>query len=115
MASKDKGESKSKPKKAGASKAKAEAAAPKKAVADLYRIPRESKWARAAQYAGVLALVGGVMSAVAWNSDSHRFAFSWLFAIMTVLAMALGSLFFVIVQHITQAAWSVAFRRMPET
>jgi MFS family permease len=113
MASKDKGESKSsKAKKA--SKA-AEPVAHPKSAGELYRIPRDSGWARAAQYAGVLAAVGVVLSLVAHNSDPQRFAFSWLFAIMTVLAIALGSLFFVIVQHITQAGWSVALRRTPET
>ena len=114
MASKDKGESKSsKGKKA--EKASEPAAPAKKAGADLYRIPRDSGWARAAQYSAVLAAVGVVLSLVAHGTDPDRFAFSWLFAIMTVLAVALGCLFFVIVQHITQAGWSVALRRTPET
>ncbi|MFO0680614.1 MAG: hypothetical protein U0234_01120 [Sandaracinus sp.] len=111
MASKDKGA-----KTASADKKGSKAEAPAKKPADgLYRIPRESGWARAAQYSAVLAVVGLVLSLVAWNSDSHRFAFSWLFAIMSVLAVGLGSLFLVVVQHITMSGWSVVIRRTSET
>jgi hypothetical protein len=118
MASKDKGETKSS-KKAGKGAAEkpaaAKAAAPKKAAADLYRIPRDSGWARAAQYSGVLALVGIVLSLWLWNSDSHRFAFSWLFAVMTFLAISLGSMFLLLFQHITMGHWGIVIRRTHET
>ncbi len=110
MASKDKGEKSAAEKSPGGKGASA-----KKPAESLYRIPRESGWARAAQYAAVLAVVGLVLSLVAWNSDSHRFAFSWLFAIMSVLAIGLGSLFLVVVQHITMSGWSVVVRRTSET
>jgi len=113
MASKDTGDKKS-GKKAGASKA--EKAAPKSgATADLYRIPRESGWARAAQYAGVLGGLGLLASAFLWSGDSHRFAFSWLFAVMTFLAMSLGSMFLLLFQHITLAHWGIVVRRTHET
>ncbi len=111
MAGKD--TDKNSPKKAG--KGASEKPLAKKPAADLYRIPRESGWARAAQYCGVLGLVGGVLSAVAWNSDPHRFAFSWLFAILVFLAISLGSLFLAVVQHITMARWGVVIRRTHET
>ena len=118
MASKEKSD---KPKKASGEKASAEkasaekASAAKKSSADLYRIPRDSGWARAAQYAGVLGVLGLVASAFLWNSDSHRFAFSWLFGVMTFLPISLGSLFLLLFQHITMGRWGIVVRRMHET
>lgn len=111
MASKEKGE-----KKPG--KAAEQAAAPKaaaKPTADLYRIPRESGWARAAQYAGVLGGLGVAASLFLWNGDSHRFAFSWLFAVMVFLAISLGSMFLMLFQHITMGHWGIVVRRTHET
>jgi hypothetical protein len=60
---------------------------------------------------GVLGLVG---AGVGYMSDPRRFAFSWLFAFITVLMVALGALFFVLVQHLTSAGWSVTVRRTAE-
>lgn len=115
MASKEKDEKKSS-KKAGKGAAEKPAAAkPAKPAGELYRIPRDSGWARAAQYAGVLGAVGVVLSLWLWNSDSHRFAFSWLFAVMTFLAISLGSMFLLLFQHITQGHWGIVVRRTHET
>lgn len=88
--------------------------AEKKANPDSYRIPRGSGWANAWKLAAAVGAFGVVLSAVAWANDPHRFAFSWLFAFITVLAVALGSLFFVIIQHMSGASWSVSWRRVPE-
>jgi hypothetical protein len=52
----------------------------------------------------------GVMS----SSDPKRFAFSYLFAFYVFLTIALGSLFFVLVQRLTVAGWSVTVRRPAE-
>ncbi len=82
--------------------------------AESYRIPREAGWANAWKLALGVGVLGLAMSAAAYSSDPHRFAFSWLFAFMTVLAVALGCLFFVIVQHMSGASWSVSWRRVPE-
>src|SRR5688500_3047933 len=78
-------------------------ATPAKAAGERYRLPRDGGWARAWQYAAVLGGVGGVGSLIAWNAQPERFAFSWLFAFMTFLAIALGSLFIVIFQHLSGA------------
>lgn len=86
----------------------------KKVSPERYRIPREAGWANAWKLAAGVGVLGIAMSAMAWSSDPHRFAFSWLFAFMAVLAIALGSLFFVIVQHMSGASWSVSWRRVPE-
>lgn len=60
---------------------------------------------------GVLGLVG---AGAGFAIDPRRFAFSWLFAFVTVLALALGSLFFVLIQRLTSAGWSVTVRRTAE-
>ena len=63
--------------------------------------------------AGVgVAGLGGAFALGA--SDSKRFAFAYLFAFATFFAISLGSLFFVIVQHLTSAGWSVTVRRGAE-
>ena len=87
----------------------------KKPAADLYRIPRDSGWARAARYALVVFGVGALMSGFLWSTDSHRFAFSWLFAVMTFLALSLGSMFLLLFQHITMGHWGIVVRRTHET
>lgn len=60
---------------------------------------------------GVLGLVG---AGVGYTMDPRRFAFSWLFAFITVLTICLGSIFFVLIQRLTSAGWSVTVRRTAE-
>lgn len=60
---------------------------------------------------GVLGLAG---AGAGYASDHRRFAFSWLFAFVTVLTVALGALFFVLVQRLVSAGWSVTVRRTAE-
>jgi len=60
---------------------------------------------------GALGLAG---AAAGFAMDPRRFAFSWLFAFMTCLAIALGATFFVLIQHLTSAGWSVTVRRTAE-
>ena len=79
-----------------------------------YRIPPGSPWANAWKLTAVLAVVGLGAALFGMSSDRHRFAFSWLFAFMTFLAVALGSLFVVLGQHLTGAGWGVTMRRTSE-
>jgi hypothetical protein len=60
---------------------------------------------------GVVGLIGAV---VGYLGDPRRFAFSWMFAYVTVLAVALGCIFFVLIQRLTSAGWSVTVRRTAE-
>ncbi|MBX3225845.1 MAG: hypothetical protein KIT84_30290 [Labilithrix sp.] len=60
---------------------------------------------------GVLGLAG---AGAGYTMDQRRFAFSWLFAFITVLTITLGALFFVLVQRLTSAGWSVTVRRTAE-
>jgi len=71
-------------------------------------------WAGAWKIFAGIGAVGLVLAAVGFASDPRRFAFSWMFAYITVLAIALGSIFFVVLQHLTSAGWSVTVRRTAE-
>lgn len=65
----------------------------------------------------IFAGIGGVGLAGAlfgMTQDAKRFAFSWMFAFVTVLAVALGATFFVLIQRLTSAGWSVTVRRTAE-
>jgi hypothetical protein len=44
----------------------------------------------------------------------HEFWFAYLVAWYGVLAIGLGGLFFVILQHLVRAGWSIAVRRLAE-
>jgi hypothetical protein len=71
-------------------------------------------WAGAWKIFAGLGALGLAGSAAGYMSDTRRFAFSWMFAYITVLAVALGSIFFVLIQRLTSAGWSVTVRRTAE-
>lgn len=71
-------------------------------------------WAGAWKVFAGLGVVGIVGAGVGFTTDPRRFAFSWMFAYVTVLAVALGSIFFVLIQRLTSAGWSVTVRRTAE-
>lgn len=79
-----------------------------------YKLPREGAWASAWKLSAALGGLGAVGCFIGWSSDPHRFAFSWLFALMSFLAIGLGALFFVLWQHLAGAGWSISIRRVPE-
>ncbi len=61
-----------------------------------------------------LGVLGVVVSAIGWMTDAKQFYFSWLVSFMYVLSLCLGAMFFVVVQHLARAGWSVAVRRVAE-
>jgi hypothetical protein len=79
-----------------------------------YRITAGSRWAGSWKVAAGLGAVGLAAAAYGWRMDPDRFAFSYLFAFFIPLSLALGSLFFVMVQFITKASWGVTVRRTAE-
>lgn len=62
----------------------------------------------------MLAVAGGVLSVAAAVVDKKRFAFSYLTGFTWAVTLALGALFFVLIQHLTRARWSAAARRHME-
>ncbi len=83
-------------------------------VAKDYRVPAGSPLAQAWKIALVLGVLGAVIAAVGYTLDPRRFAFAYLMGFFTVLTMAFGSMFFVLIQHLTGAGWSVTVRRGSE-
>jgi hypothetical protein len=68
-------------------------------------------WFVAFAGAGVVGLLVSVIGAIV---DVHQFAFSWLVACIYFFTLAVGSLFWVLVHHATDAEWSVMVRRVLE-
>ena len=62
-----------------------------------------------------IGIAGLVISAVGWATDPKQFYFSYLVGWTFCLSLALGGLFFVLIQHLVKARWSVVVRRIPET
>ena len=79
-----------------------------------------TSWKLSGPWAGawkVFATIGGLgllASAAGYTMDPRRFAFSWMFAFVTSLSIALGAMFFVLIQRLTSAGWSVTVRRTAE-
>jgi hypothetical protein len=67
-----------------------------------------------AQIAGILGLVIAVLLGYFAKDDFRTFFHSYLIGYLFFLAIALGGLFFVLVQHATKAGWSVNVRRIAE-
>jgi hypothetical protein len=79
-----------------------------------YHVPESSPWARAWKLAAGIGALGVVCAVAGYTVDPRRFAFAYLMGFLTVLTMALGSTFFVLLQHLTSAGWSVTVRRTSE-
>ncbi len=79
-----------------------------------FRIKPGSGWAGAWKKAAALGVIGLGLGGFGFTQDAKRFAFSYLFAFFFFVSLGLGSLFFVVVQHITKAGWSVTVRRVAE-
>lgn len=77
---------------------------------------REQAWPlyMTMQILGVVGLVGTVLLGYFAQDDFKRFFYSYLAEYLFFLAIALGGLFFVLLQHATKAGWSVNVRRIAE-
>ena len=64
--------------------------------------------------AGIGLVFIGVSFALASSAGWTTFWKSYLFGWMAAVGIALGALFFVLLQHITRAGWSVSTRRLAE-
>ena len=61
------------------------------------------------------ALLGAVACAILGASNPKQFFFSWLVSFLFFLSLALGGLFFVLIQYATQGGWGIVVRRIGET
>ncbi|MDB5102448.1 MAG: uncharacterized protein JWP91_137 [Fibrobacteres bacterium] len=62
-----------------------------------------------------VGVVGAAICAFSFMQNRQEFFASYLTAFSFFLAIALGSFFFVFVQHLARSAWSVTIRRVSET
>jgi len=81
---------------------------------DDLKIPQTSFWQKAPIVCFILGIMGLAYWATGFRDDSTRQLYGYLFAFMSVLSIALGCLFFVIIQHLTRAGWSIVVRRIAE-
>jgi hypothetical protein len=79
-----------------------------------YRIPSSSGWAGAWKIALGIGILGLGGAGAGYTMDPKRFAFSYLFAFFVGLTLAFGSMFFILVERLTAASWSVTVRRTAE-
>lgn len=81
-------------------------------------LPAGHSWRRLPMIGLILAVVGlgaSLALGLPGNEETHRQLWhSWLVGSLFVLSIALGSLFFVLVHHATQAGWGVVVRRIAE-
>ena len=94
--------------------AKGGPSAPKKDAVNDYRLPASHAWAGAWKIFAGLGAVGILGAGAGYATDPTRFAYSWLFGFMVALTIAMGGIFFTLMQHLTSAGWSVSVRRMAE-
>ncbi|HRG94934.1 MAG TPA: hypothetical protein PLR99_01725 [Polyangiaceae bacterium] len=71
-------------------------------------------WANAWKIAAGVGGVGLLVSLSGLAIDPKRFAFSYLFAFVAFLLVGLGSVFFILINRMTSAGWSVTVRRVAE-
>lgn len=67
-----------------------------------------------ARIAGLVGVVGLAATAVLGARNPHQALLSGLVAWAFYLSLVLGALFFVLIQHLTRAGWSVVLRRLAE-
>src|SRR6478735_9401575 len=78
-------------------------------------IPPGHSWNRIPVMAGSVALLGVVACAILGLANPKQFFFSWLVSFLFFLSLALGALFFVLIQYASQGGWGIVVRRIGET
>src|SRR4249920_3027656 len=78
-------------------------------------IPPGHPWNRLPMRAAVVALLGAVACAILGPANPKQFFFSWLVSFLFFVSLALGALFFVLIQYASQGGWSIVVRRIGES
>lgn len=78
-------------------------------------IPPGHPWGRLPAIGGTVAAVGIVGCAVMGPGNPKQFFFSWLMSFLFFLSLAIGGLFFVLIQYASQGGWGIVVRRIGET
>ena len=78
-------------------------------------IPPGHPWNRLPVIGAGCAVLGIVGCALLGSGNPKQFLFSWLVSFLFFLSLALGALFFVLMQYATQGGWGIVLRRLGET
>jgi hypothetical protein len=78
-------------------------------------IPPGHLWNRLPAIGAGFALVGVAACAILGPANPKQFFFSWLVSFLFFLSLALGALFFVLIQYAAQGGWGIVLRRIGET
>jgi hypothetical protein len=78
-------------------------------------IPPGHSWNRIPVVGAVCALLGIVACVILGVANPKQFFFSWLVSFLFFLSLALGALFFVLIQYAAQGGWGIVLRRIGET
>src|SRR3954469_5823026 len=78
-------------------------------------IPPGHSWNRAPVIGIACAVLGAAASAGLGAGNPKQFFFSWLVSFLFFLSLALGALFFVLIQYASQGGWGIVLRRVGET
>jgi hypothetical protein len=78
-------------------------------------IPPGHSWNRIPVFGAAAALLGIVACAILGIANPKQFFFSWLVSFLFFLSLALGALFFVLIQYAAQGGWGIVLRRIGET
>lgn len=63
----------------------------------------------------LIGLIGLALSAIGFFTDTSQFFHSYLVAFLFWASLGLGGLFFTMLNHVTNAAWSIVLRRITES
>jgi len=83
-------------------------------AADNYFLAPET-WTKVRNSLVFVALASWIALAAGFATNRQQFQFSYLVAFAYFVSLSLGSMFYVMVQHLTGSAWSVTVRRLMET
>jgi hypothetical protein len=78
-------------------------------------IPPGHSWNRIPAIGAGGAIVGAIACAILGAANPRQFFFSWLVSFLFFLSLALGALFFVLIQYASQGGWGTVVRRIGET
>ncbi|MEM1417000.1 MAG: hypothetical protein AAGH15_19030 [Myxococcota bacterium] len=90
-------------------------AAKKSSETPSYRIEEgHGVWPSLWKFSGLLAVIGGAISAFGFVSDPDRFGYSYLFAFFATCTLVFGGLFLTIALQMTSGKWGTTSRRFAE-
>ena len=78
-------------------------------------IPPGHSWNRLPVIGAGCALLGAAACGMLGVGNPKQFFFSWLVSFLFFLSLALGGLFFVLIQYASQGGWGIVLRRIGET